>query len=78
MLLPTLDTEFQIVHTSINKIAVDLYKKCLHDDHKHAELKAMFDTIMHRTSGMESVPALNKKVEGHELRILNLEAIRKD
>ena len=73
-----LDTEFQIVHTSINKIAVDLYKKCLHDDHKHAELKAMFDTIMHRTSGMESVPMLNKKVDSHEQRISNLEATRKD
>ena len=73
-----LDTEFQIVHTSINKIAVDLYKKCLHDDHKHAELKAMFDTFMHRTSGMESVPMLNKKVDSHELRISNLEATRKD
>ncbi len=73
-----LGRDFRIVHDSINKLATDLYKKCLDDDHKHADLKAMFDTFMHRTNGMESVPVLEKMVEGHDLRISNLEAARKN
>ncbi len=72
-----LGRDFRIVHDSINKLATDLYKKCLDDDHKHADLKAMFDTFMHRTNGMASVPVLEKMVEGHDLRISNLEAARK-
>jgi chromosome segregation ATPase len=71
------DAEFRVVHHSINRIAIDLYKNRLDSDFKHEELKAMFDTFMHRTNGIERLPILEKKVDAHGQRISKLEATRK-
>ena len=68
-----LDVEFRIVHSSINAIAVDLYKKRIEDDQKHADLKAMFDTFLHLTDSSMRVSAVEKTIDEHDQRISKLE-----
>ncbi len=69
--------EFRVVHHSINMIAVDRYEDRLYNEQKHADLKAMFDTFMHRTNCLERLPDLEKEVDKHGQRISRLETTRK-
>ncbi len=69
-----IDSEFRIVHSSINRLAVDFYTNRLDSDQKHADLKAMFDTFMHRTNSLERLPVIEMELKDHEQRISKLEA----
>ncbi len=69
-----IDSEFRVVHSSINRLAVDFYTNRLDNDQKHADLKAMFDTFMHRTNSLERLPGIEIELKDHEQRISKLEA----
>jgi hypothetical protein len=68
-----LDSEFRIVHTSINRLAADHYSKRIEDDQKFSELKSMFDAFMHRTNGIDQLQSIKDIVGDHERRIGTLE-----